>query len=155
MVYKEVSSVLPGSSFDVIGDLSFMQRDLLAHKGIDNRFADPIVNSTGFAQAFDFAHIVASYSERNCEFNDCHGQRAAHVFERTIVVAVTVHLQNDYQIWHRGASKMDVFTARFRIKYPEQAIRYRPGFWQASSRLKWFSQARNVMSYPGLLIFFR
>ena len=64
----QASSGLPGSGVRYTGDLSTVQKQPLAHKGRDNRFQEPIFDTASiFAEDFDFAGILRSYNQRNCE----------------------------------------------------------------------------------------
>ena len=47
---------------------------------------------------------------------------------------MTTRLTNEYITWRRAASKSNVFEINLNIKYPEQKLFYRPGFWQT---MKW------------------
>lgn len=44
---------------------------------------------------------------------------------------MTVRLDNSYSSWHRGAPAHGrPFVASIALRYPEQDVVYRPGFWQ-------------------------
>ena len=66
MVYISTSSGLPSAGLDVSGDLKLIQKQPLAHKGLDERFSAPIFNKTTiFPEAFNFKKLIRQYNEQN------------------------------------------------------------------------------------------
>lgn len=66
VTHIHAASPLHGRGFSVTGDLSIVQRQPLAHKGRDNRFAEPLFDRTSvFPDTFDFKQLLRKYHERN------------------------------------------------------------------------------------------
>jgi hypothetical protein len=66
MVYLGSTTGLPATGLSVNGDLNMIQKQPLAHKGIDERFVSPIFNkSSAFADAFNFKDVLRDYADRN------------------------------------------------------------------------------------------
>ena len=117
LVVAAASTGLPSSGMNINGDLSFVQKQPLAHKGLDNRYAmagQSLFNKSSiFADTFDMRKILAEYSQRN----------------------VTLRMTNEYIMWERGAtSQGNPFKIHAHLNYPVQRITYYTGFWQM---MKW------------------
>ncbi|KAK7498112.1 hypothetical protein BaRGS_00010700 [Batillaria attramentaria] len=113
--YIEHESARPGARLAVYGDLRFHQKQALAHKGIDNRFNDSIIDSSStFAEEYDLSMIFKKYSQRN----------------------VTTVMPNPYKVWTSGRAAGAPFRISATIDYPEESylISYTPGFWYL---IKW------------------
>ena len=66
LAYVDITSGLPGSGIQFIGDLNLVQKQPLAHKGRDDRYKKPIFDGdTIFAEDFDFTKILMDYNYRN------------------------------------------------------------------------------------------
>ena len=66
LIYISTSSGLPSAGLDVFGDLKMVQKQPLAHKGLDERFSASIFNKTTiFPEAFNFKKIIRQYNEQN------------------------------------------------------------------------------------------
>ena len=60
---------MPSAGLDVSGDLKIIQKQPLAHKGLDERFSAPIFNKTTiFPEAFNFKKIIRQYNEQNGKY---------------------------------------------------------------------------------------
>ena len=46
---------------------------------------------------------------------------------------LTIKLADEYSVWTTGSGSED-FTVSATLRYPEQSLSYRPGFWQV---IKW------------------
>lgn len=120
MAYLCSNSGMPSSRLDVVGDLTLVQKQPLAHKGRDLRYAKPVIGEDRIDDAdilsatekYSFRRILQEYNARN----------------------VSMRLTNDYLTWERGSVAGLPFTASLRINYPTQTVTYRPGFWQM---IKW------------------
>lgn len=113
MAYIEGNTVLGASEFFYTADLSLRQKVPLTHKGVDTRFNTPIVRSDSiYAEDYDLQQIIRSYSSRN----------------------VTTKLTDSYSMWKTGRGQGQPFVISVTIRYPEQLILFKPGFWNV---LKW------------------
>ena len=110
LVYLSASSGLPTTGLVVNGDLSVVQKQPLAHRGLDRRFSVPVFNKSSiFADAFNFKKIIYDYSQRN----------------------VSVRMTNDYLMWERGVTGLgNPFVINLHLNYPVQTLTYYAGFWQ-------------------------
>ena len=60
---------MPSAGLDVFGDLKMVQKQPLAHKGLDERFSASIFNKTTiFPEAFNFKKIIRQYNEQNGKY---------------------------------------------------------------------------------------
>ncbi len=100
------------------------------------RFLESPVKSDGiFASDFDLPRILKDYQARNSEETLQHFLQILDLMSILEFLAVTTRLSNTYLTWTNGASSSpDVFTAEITIRYPEQSIVYKPGFWQVRDR---------------------
>ena len=112
LISISTSTGLASAGLSVNGDLKIVQKQPLAHKGLDKRFKSPIFNRTSiFPDAFDFKKIISEYSQRN----------------------VSLRLSNEYFSWDRGLTGSgNSFTIDLRLNYPEQTLTYYAGFWQVN-----------------------
>ena len=110
LVYLSASSGLPTTGLVINGDLCVVQKQPLAHRGLDKRFAVPMFNKSSiFADAFNFKKIIYDYSQRN----------------------VSVRMNNDYMMWERGVTGLgNPFVINLHLNYPVQTLTYYAGFWQ-------------------------
>lgn len=110
LVYVSTTSGLPTSGLTVQGDLAIVQKQPLAHRGIDRRFSTPLFNASSiFAEAFNLKKVVQEYGQRN----------------------VSMRLSNEYYMWERGVTgRGNPFIVNLRINYPVQTVTYYTGFWQ-------------------------
>ena len=65
-------SGLSGSRLDVVGDLTLVQKQPLAHKGRDLRFSTPVISDIiddadviSATEKYSFRRILQDYNERN------------------------------------------------------------------------------------------
>ena len=114
LVVVSASSGLPTSGLNINGDLTLVQKQPLAHKGFDDRYAKSLFNKSSiYADTFDFRKVISVYSQRN----------------------ITLRMTNDYMTWERGAnSQGNPFRIHLHLNYPVQSITYYTGFWQM---IKW------------------
>ncbi|XP_013388684.1 transmembrane protein 231 [Lingula anatina] len=125
MAYIQHDSPRSGAELKVIGDLRLVQKDLLLHRGVDNRFNSPVIDDTSiYADAYDLANIFSSYSSRN----------------------VTTVLDSSYPVWTTGRGTGQPFVITATIRYPRETLFYIPGFWQL---IKWA-----WVQYVAILIIF-
>ena len=119
LVYLSASSGLPTTGLVINGDLCVVQKQPLAHRGLDKRFAVPMFNKSSiFADAFNFKKIIYDYSQRN----------------------VSVRMSNDYMMWERGVTGLgNPFVINLHMNYPVQTLTYYAGFWQVCRLLYCFS----------------
>ena len=119
LVYLSASSGLPTTGLVINGDLCVVQKQPLAHRGLDRRFAVPMFNKSSiFADAFNFKKIIYDYSQRN----------------------VSVRMSNDYMMWERGVTGLgNPFVINLHMNYPVQTLTYYAGFWQVCRFLYCFS----------------
>ena len=119
LVYLSASSGLPTTGLVINGDLCVVQKQPLAHRGLDKRFAVPMFNKSSiFADAFNFKKIIYDYSQRN----------------------VSVRMSNDYMMWERGVTGLgNPFVINLHMNYPVQTLTYYAGFWQVCILLYCFS----------------
>ena len=119
LVYLSASSGLPTTGLVINGDLCVVQKQPLAHRGLDKRFAVPMFNKSSiFADAFNFKKIIYDYSQRN----------------------VSVRMNNDYMMWERGVTGLgNPFVINLHMNYPVQTLTYYAGFWQVCILLYCFS----------------
>lgn len=77
----------------------------------------------------DITSLLLEYNQRNCKYWNytAFGQN-----QRFIFVLVSTHLTNLFT--SNLYKDQSHFTVRLNIRYPEDAVYYRPGFWQV---LKW------------------
>ncbi|XP_035680504.1 transmembrane protein 231-like [Branchiostoma floridae] len=113
MAYLQHTSPLPGADLTVVGDLRLHQKYPLGHTGRDTRFNTSIIDSTSiFPSAYDLRTIFESYSDRN----------------------VSTNFQTYYPVWRTGRATGQPFVISATVRYPEETILYKPGFWQL---IKW------------------
>lgn len=131
LVVVATSTGLPTSGMDINGDLSLVQKQPLAHKGLDERYAGSLFNKSSiFAETFDMRKILAEYSGRN----------------------VSLRLNNEYIMWERGATSLgNPFKIQVHFNYPVQRITYYTGFWQM---MKW-AWVQYVSTLIVFIFFFR
>jgi len=107
--YFEYSNGVPGSSLFVDGDLTLKQREALPWFGQRTTYEEPIVNMNSYnADDYDLSTIMTNYLSRN-ETTD-------------FVPRATV--------WRGDRATGEPFKLTMNVRYPEQRICYRPGFWQ-------------------------
>ncbi|VDI50122.1 transmembrane protein 231-like isoform X1 [Mytilus galloprovincialis] len=113
MAYIYHDSAKAGSKYEVFGDLKMSQRTPLAHRGTDDRFDTPVVNSASvYAKDYEFSKIFKEYTARN----------------------VTTYLQAPYTSWITGRGAGQPFVISANITYPEERYLYTTGFWYM---IKW------------------
>ncbi|CAH1780180.1 unnamed protein product [Owenia fusiformis] len=109
MGYLRHESIFPGGQLKVIGDLLLVQRQPLAHRGLDTRFNTSIFDRNSlFLDAFDLSKVFTEYSSRN----------------------VTTLFQYNYPIWSKGRAAGSPFTLQATVRYPLTTVQYTPGLWQ-------------------------
>lgn len=113
MAYINHDSAKPGAKYEVFGDLRISQRQPLAHRGTDDRYNTPVVNSTSmYADDYEFSTIFKEYTARN----------------------VTTYLQAPYTSWITGRGAGQPFVVSANITYAEERYLYHTGFWYM---IKW------------------
>merc|ERR1712213_47471 len=109
----QAASPIPGARLSMTANPGLTQKQLLAHKGLDARYNGSLVNETSsYASTYSLENIFRSYMERN----------------------VTTELVNPLTLWTAGRAADAPFIINATINYPEQTIRYSPGFWYM---MKW------------------
>jgi len=125
MAQIQYTSPAPGASFSTVGDLKLKQREPLDHRGVDERFNEQIIDSNSiYAEAYDLPKIFAGYATRN----------------------VSTIFTDSYPLWTSGRASGKPFSVSAKVWYPEENIRFRPGFWQ---QIKW-----GWVQYLSLLLVF-
>ncbi|XP_076470433.1 transmembrane protein 231-like [Babylonia areolata] len=104
----------PAAKLYVNGDLVVRQKQALAHRGIDSRFNDSLIDSSSsFAEEYNLQNLIEKYNKRN----------------------VTTRLVTPDKVWTSGRGAGAPFILQADIAYPaEETYRYRPGFWYM---IKW------------------
>ena len=92
------------SKLAVTGDLNFFQKINLPHKGDNTDFANELIIDQ--SSSFDLNAYVQSYNARN----------------------LTTELMHSFRRWQMGAAADNTFVLELRVRYPEQTLRYEPGF---------------------------
>ncbi len=142
LVHACLTSGLPVSGVMVTGDLGIVQKQPLAHKGLDTRYSEAVFNrSSVFAEDFDFKKILIDYTKRNgksgntscfSRFAVASSARRAERYQ-IVLFSVSVRLDNQYVLWERGSTPLgQPFKATLRLNYPVQTLSYYTGFWQVS-----------------------
>ncbi|KAK7114268.1 transmembrane protein 231-like [Littorina saxatilis] len=105
---------LPAEKVYISGDLSIKQKQTLAHRGIDIRYNDSLVNQTSsFAEEYNLQRLLETYSKRN----------------------VTTRLVSPNIVWTTYRAPGSPFTLTANIAYPnDETYHFRPGFWYM---IKW------------------
>jgi len=107
--YLDYQASSPGKSLDVDGDLMLVQRGPLPWFGARDRYEEPVVDmKSARADEYQIAHVMQSYLNRN---------------DTTDYVARST-------VWRGDRAAGEPFTLKVRVRYPEQRVCYRPGFWQ-------------------------
>ena len=88
----------------ISGDLNFNQKINLPHKGSNTDFAGELI--TDQSANFDLTQLVQKYNSRN----------------------LTTELAHNFRGWQEGASSDNIFVLDLHVNYPEQTLRYEPGF---------------------------
>ena len=70
--FYSTGSGVSGSRLDVVGDLTLVQKQPLAHKGRDLRFSTPVISDViddadviSATEKYSFRRILQDYNERN------------------------------------------------------------------------------------------
>ncbi|XP_014674883.1 PREDICTED: transmembrane protein 231-like [Priapulus caudatus] len=109
MAYVHHSAMQSGAEYSTDGHLILVQRQPLAHRGVDSRYNNTSIDQESiFAEAYDFKRIFKEYNSRN----------------------VTTRYDADYSVWVRGRGSGMPFTITITVRYPEESVTYTPGFWQ-------------------------
>jgi len=107
------SSSLPGAEFNVIGDLTLLQREPLKPSGTDFRYNISVIKGSNTAQPpTNLEDIFLEYAKRN----------------------ITTVFKNSYPVWKTGLAENESFKINIVIHYPIETVLYKVGFWQL---LKW------------------
>ena len=102
-------SSTPGFNFIAAGNLKFNQKIRFPNVGAFTKFNKPIFNTTSDAlQSWDLAAVLGEYSARN----------------------VSTDFIGRYPVWRTGKTLGKPFKMNVKIFYPEELIRYQPGFLQ-------------------------
>eukprot|EP00051_Salpingoeca_urceolata_P032866 m.17837 g.17837 ORF g.17837 m.17837 type:complete len:309 (+) comp5558_c0_seq1:48-974(+) len=112
-LFIEHESAVAGSSLSIDGVLALRQRRPLSHSGTRTIYNTPVFDTdTQAVQSLDLATIYSQYLDRN----------------------ETTHLENDFAVWSGPRVGTQPFVMNVRVRYQEQALWYRPGFWE---EVKW------------------
>jgi len=113
LVYVDGSSPLPGSSLWVGGDLRLRQLTPVSYKEtVETYKASVLDTSAPQIEDVQFQSLLSAYMTRN----------------------LTTYVENEVQVWTPGpggsADAMATFDLTVELRYVEEAVRYRPAFWE-------------------------